>query len=371
MAISNSTLSIALMTFPKPKTKPPCFSQSHSAVAISSHSSPPYKKTNASLCFSLCCSKRAGACLQNLFHLDLSSNRLSGPIPPTLSNLAAKSDNLKSPKIFMASTLHSSTKETKNLKKSFGPPRELHVQVTRSMPPEQIEIFKSLEGWAKNNILVHLKPVEKCWQPQDSLPLPKPDGVEKQVKELRERARTIPDDYFVVLVGDMITEETPKICVISAMIHPVRLPAMWREQSQEHSVQSRDFQQMASSEMAKNDCVFPRHDAKPAAETQPEKPPKFYPTDNVKKPHVNKRELRASITPGTVLFVLAGRFKGKRVVFLKQLSSGLFLVTGPVKINGVPLRRVNQSYMIATSTKVHISGLNVEKIDDKYFAKNV
>ncbi|XP_009352593.2 60S ribosomal protein L6 [Pyrus x bretschneideri] len=126
----------------------------------------------------------------------------------------------------------------------------------------------------------------------------------------------------------------------------------------------------------KNGGVFPRHDAKPAAEIQPEKPPKFYPADDVKKPLVNKRKpkptkLRASITPGTVLIILAGRFKGKRVVFLKQLSSGLLLVTGPFKINGVPLRRVNQSYVIATSTKVDISGLNVEKFDDKYFAKEV
>ena len=32
---------------------------------------------------------------------------------------------------------------------------------------------------------------------------------------------------------------------------------------------------------------------------------------------------------------------------------------------------MNQSYVIATSTKVEISGVNVDKFDDKYFAKEV
>lgn len=126
---------------------------------------------------------------------------------------------------------------------------------------------------------------------------------------------------------------------------------------------------------AKNGGSFPKHDAKPAAAKAAEKPPKFYPADDIKTPIPNRRKpkptkLRASITPGTVLILLAGRFMGKRVVFLKQLPSGLLLVTGPFKVNGVPLRRVNQSYVIGTSTKVDVSAVNVEKFDDKYFAKD-
>jgi large subunit ribosomal protein L6e len=66
---------------------------------------------------------------------------------------------------------------------------------------------------------------------------------------------------------------------------------------------------------------------------------------------------------------LAGRFRGKRVICLKALESGLLLVSGPYKINGVPLRRVNQAYVIATSTKVDVSKVDVAAIGDEYFSR--
>lgn len=107
-----------------------------------------------------------------------------------------------------------------------------------------------------------------------------------------------------------------------------------------------------------------------------QKNPKYYPAEDVKpvkasyKVRQNPPKIRKSITPGTVLIILAGRFRGKRVVFLKALESGLLLVSGPYKINGVPIRRVNQAYVIATSTKVDVSGVDVSSINDEYFSRS-
>ena len=47
------------------------------------------------------------------------------------------------------------------------------------------------------------------------------------------------------------------------------------------------------------------------------------------------------------------------------------LPAGPFCVNGVPLRRVNQAYVIATKTKVDVSKLDVpERINDDYFRRS-
>lgn len=62
------------------------------------------------------------------------------------------------------------------------------------------------------------------------------------------------------------------------------------------------------------------------------------------------------------------------MVLLKVLEQGVLLVTGPFKLNGVPLRRVNARYVIATKTSVDVSSLDkssLDKVSDaKYFARD-
>ncbi|KAM4059718.1 ribosomal protein [Hirsutella rhossiliensis] len=107
-----------------------------------------------------------------------------------------------------------------------------------------------------------------------------------------------------------------------------------------------------------------------------DKAKKWYNADDESEPKKTRKAVRpwtprSTLQPGTVLILLAGRFRGKRVILLKALDQGVLLVTGPFKINGVPLRRVNSRYVIATSYKVDISGLDAKKVGEisqpKYF----
>jgi large subunit ribosomal protein L6e len=104
----------------------------------------------------------------------------------------------------------------------------------------------------------------------------------------------------------------------------------------------------------------------------------WYPTSDEKKrfKRVSKKvrpaKLSKNIQPGQVLILLSGRFRGRRVVFLKQLPSGLLLVTGPYKVNGVPLKRVNQAYVLPTKTKVNLTSLpGLDKLTDEFFTTRV
>lgn len=109
-----------------------------------------------------------------------------------------------------------------------------------------------------------------------------------------------------------------------------------------------------------------------------QKAQKWYPVDDESQPKKVRKSVRPakpreSLQPGAILILLAGRFRGKRVVLLKHLPQGVLLVTGPFKINGVPLRRVNARYVISTSGKVDISSIDaatLEKVSaPEYFTK--
>jgi len=79
---------------------------------------------------------------------------------------------------------------------------------TAYLYPKHVEViddFAPLVDRMVDEIL--LETGEKSWQPQDYLPDLSQSNWLEQTKELREAAAGVPDDLFVVLIGDMVTEE--------------------------------------------------------------------------------------------------------------------------------------------------------------------
>lgn len=71
----------------------------------------------------------------------------------------------------------------------------------------RLEVMQFLEKNVDSFVDQFLIPVEKIWQPSDLLPNSESENFIEDVKELREIAKELPYDFWVVLVGDTITEE--------------------------------------------------------------------------------------------------------------------------------------------------------------------
>ena len=71
----------------------------------------------------------------------------------------------------------------------------------------RLEVMQFLEKDIDTLIEKYLIPIDKIWQPSDFLPDSEGEQFFDEVTEIRELAKELPYDFWVVLVGDMITEE--------------------------------------------------------------------------------------------------------------------------------------------------------------------
>jgi len=76
-----------------------------------------------------------------------------------------------------------------------------------ALPNIRLEVMRFLEKDIQTFVKDFLIPVEKIWQPTDLLPNSESEEFIDEVKELRELAKDLPYDFWVVMVGHTITEE--------------------------------------------------------------------------------------------------------------------------------------------------------------------
>lgn len=67
--------------------------------------------------------------------------------------------------------------------------------------------MRSLEHKIDGFVNDYLIPIDTIWQPSDFLPDSESDTFLEEVREMREIAKDLPYDFWIVLIGDTITEE--------------------------------------------------------------------------------------------------------------------------------------------------------------------
>jgi len=82
------------------------------------------------------------------------------------------------------------------------------LQKTSYLYPKHVEVIEDFEPIVDEMVdKILLETGDKAWQPQDYLPDLSNDNWMEVIKDLREQSDGISDELFVVLVGDMVTEE--------------------------------------------------------------------------------------------------------------------------------------------------------------------
>lgn len=71
----------------------------------------------------------------------------------------------------------------------------------------RLEVMQTVEKSIDSFVDKYLIPVEDIWQPTDLLPNSQEEGFMEHVLQIREEAKELGYDFWVVLVADMVTEE--------------------------------------------------------------------------------------------------------------------------------------------------------------------
>ena len=71
----------------------------------------------------------------------------------------------------------------------------------------RLEVMNTVEKEVDGFIEKYLIPVEEIWQPTDLLPNLQGEDYMNELTQIREEAKELEYDFWVVLVADMVTEE--------------------------------------------------------------------------------------------------------------------------------------------------------------------